>query len=64
MSQPITYHYTDVEGHGTTLQAQAGSLELTHRQILNDRHNFRRPIKRAEVRRNLISGHIKPLGER
>lgn len=36
MSQPMTYHYADVEGHGNLLQSQAGSLELTQRQIVND----------------------------
>jgi uncharacterized protein YukE len=36
MSQPMTYHYADVEGHGNLLQSQAGSLELTQRQINND----------------------------
>ncbi len=36
MGQPISYHYSDVEGHGATLQAQAASLEVTHQQILTD----------------------------
>lgn len=39
MGSPISYHYTDVEGHGKLLQAQASSLEAEHQAILHDLNN-------------------------
>jgi uncharacterized protein YukE len=32
----INYQYADVEGHGSLLESQAGSLEAEHQAILKD----------------------------